>query len=125
MSDVITLTLPRHQPFYRIAHLVVGGLAVRLDLTFENLEDLQLALAGLLDRPDGDGHVTLALRVDGGAIRATVGPFHDRVREELEHDGGGEVSLRRLLDTVVDGISVDTRDGGTWVELTKSVDRVR
>ena len=47
--DTITLTLPPEREFQRVAHLVLGGLAVRLNLTLEALEDLQLALDGLLD----------------------------------------------------------------------------
>ena len=31
MTDEITLTLPREPEFHRVAHLVLGGLAVRLD----------------------------------------------------------------------------------------------
>ena len=38
--DEITLTLPRQRDFHRVAHLVLGGLAVRLELTIETLEDL-------------------------------------------------------------------------------------
>ena len=125
MSDEITLTLPRHRPFYGIAHLVLGGLAVRLDLTFEHLEDLQLALAGLLERPDADEHVTVAVRAEGDTIRALVGPFDaDELRRELEPEGGGEaeaVSLGRVLGTVVDRVEVGERDGRQWVELTKTV----
>jgi hypothetical protein len=124
VSDEITLTLPRLRPFARIAHLVLGGLAVRLDLTFENLEDLQLALAGLLDRPDADGFVTLAVRVENGTLHASVGPFDDALRAELEHEADEGVGLRRVLDTVVDDVQLGTRDGGTWVELTKSVQAV-
>ena len=33
-GDEISLTLPADEEFRRVAHLVVGGLAVRLDLTF-------------------------------------------------------------------------------------------
>ena len=124
-ADEITLTLPRLRPYTRIAHLVLGGLAVRLDLTFESLEDLQLALAGLLDRPDGEGFVTLTLSVEPERIRATVGPFGDAVRAELERDEQGErVGLRRVLDTVVDDVSLGTRADGYWVELTKTVAKV-
>ena len=36
-SDEITLTLPRDREFHRIAHLVLGGLALRLELTIETL----------------------------------------------------------------------------------------
>jgi hypothetical protein len=119
-ADEITLTLPRERPFFRIAHLVLGGLAVRLDLTFEHLEDLQLALAGLLDRPTGPGDVTVTVRVEPNALHALVGPFRDDgLRAELVDDE--ELGLGRLLGTVVDGVEVDERDGGLWVELTKSV----
>ena len=123
MSDEITLTLPRDRPFYGIAHLVVGGLALRLDLTFEHLEDLQLALAGLLERPDGDGHVTVTVSVEGDTIRALVGPFDgEELRGDLARGGeGDEVGLGRVLDTVVDRVEVAEREGGHWVTLTKRV----
>ena len=32
-TDEIRLTLPREREFHRVAHLVVGGLAVRLELS--------------------------------------------------------------------------------------------
>ena len=121
MSDEITVTVPRDRDFYRVAHLVVGGLALRLDLTFESLEDIQLALQGVLDRPDGEGDVTVIVRMDGDSLRASVGPFHgDSLRRELaEHPEG--LSLGRLLNTVVDGVELGQRDGGDWIELTKRV----
>jgi anti-sigma regulatory factor (Ser/Thr protein kinase) len=122
MSDEITLTLPRARPFYRIAHLVLGGLAVRLDLTFEHLEDLQLALAGILDRPDEDGEVTVRVAVDGDVLRASVGPFDPtRLERELDRVGEENLSLRRLLETVMDEVDVGEQDGGSWVELRKTV----
>ena len=123
MTDEITLTLPRHRPFYGIAHLVVGGLAVRLDLTLEHLEDLQLALAGLLERPDGDGEITVTVSVEGDTIRALVGPFDgEQLRKELGREGEGEeVSLGRVLGTVVDHVEVGEGEGGHWIALTKTV----
>ena len=125
MSDEITLRLPRERPFYRIAHLVLGGLAVRLDLTFEHLEDLQVALAELLERQEDDADVFLTVRVRGEAIEAAVGPFDDALRRELEREDGDDVGLRRVLETVVDRVELTERDGGQWVELTKNVQFVR
>ncbi len=126
MTDEITLTLPRERPFYRIAQLVLGGLAVRLDLTFEHLEDLQLALAGLLDRPDEQGDVTVRVRVEGGAIRTRVGPFErERLERHLDRVGRENLSLRRLLETVTDGVEVAEGEAGYWVELTKTVELVQ
>ena len=118
MTDEIRLTLPRDRDFFRIAHLVVGGLAVRLDLTLEHLEDLQLAIAGLLDEHDGASAVTIAVRVEGDRLTTRIGPLDgDRVRAELgreEHMG-----LGRVLATVTDSVRVD----GDEVELVKTVER--
>ena len=123
--DEITLTLPRRRALYRVAHLVVGGLAVRLDLTFEHLEDLQLALAGILDRPDDDGEITVSLRVASDSIHASVGPFEGhRMREELERSPGERLDLRRLLETVCDDVRVVDRDAGEWIEFTKTIEAV-
>jgi hypothetical protein len=120
--DTITLTLPPEREYQRVAHLVLGGLAVRLNLTLEALEDLQLALDGLLDTGAAEEEVTLELRVAGGAIEASVGPFRaGSVQRALEAEDDG-VGLRRLLDTVVDGAEVGERDGGDWVRLTKRID---
>jgi anti-sigma regulatory factor (Ser/Thr protein kinase) len=123
VTDEIRLELPRDREFFGVAHLVLGGLAVRLDLTFEHLEDLQLALAGLLEREEGNGEVTLAVRVQDDAIEATVGPFGDSVRAELA-GGGEEMGLRRVLETVVDRVRVADRDGDAWVELTKRLQTI-
>ena len=123
--DTITLTLPPEREFQRVAHLVLGGLAVRLNLTLEALEDLQLALDGLLDSGSAEEEVTLQLRVVDGAIEASVGPFRaESVQHALEAEADG-VGLRRVLDTVVDRVEVDAREGGDWVQLTKRIDPQR
>jgi anti-sigma regulatory factor (Ser/Thr protein kinase) len=121
VSDEIRLTLPREREFFRIVHLVVGGLAVRLDLTLENLEDLQLALAGLLEEHDAANDVTVAVRVDGGRLTVRIGPVDaDRLRQELAADGADEVGLARVLATVADSVRID----GDEVVLVKTVQRV-
>jgi hypothetical protein len=126
-TDEITLTLPAERDFFRVAHLVLGGLAVRLNLTFESLEDLQLALDGLLERDPGNGDLTVCVSVGDGVVETLVGPFEDegRLREELERGPGEDVTLRRILDAVVDGVAFEQRDGAQWVRLTKRVERVR
>jgi len=120
-GDEVTVTLPRDRAFHPIAHLVLGGVATRLNLTVDHLDDLRLALDGLLDLPEREGPVTVALRVVGDTLEASVGPFEVDLRGELEDGTSGEVSLRRLLDSVVDRVRLTKRDGGDWVELTKTV----
>jgi hypothetical protein len=122
MSDEIVLTLPEQDEFRNVAHLVVGGLAVRLNLTFENLEDVQVALEGLLARAAAE--ITVAVRLDEGGLALRVGPFEcAALRHELE-DEHAEVGLRRVLETVSDGVEVLEREDGCWVELRKRVEQV-
>lgn len=120
-GDEIELTLPADEAFHRVAHLVLGGLAARLNLTFENLEDLELALDALLERTQTDDGVTLRVRVLDGELRTTIGPFTS-VRSELEHPSGDALTLSRILAAVCDGVAIDDRDGSEWVELTKRVE---
>jgi hypothetical protein len=121
-GDEIQLTLPADEAFHGVAHLVLGGLAVRLNLTFENLEDLELALDALLERAQTDDGVSLRVRLLDGELRTTVGPFSS-VRAELEDGGGDTLTLSRILSTVCDGYEIAERDGVEWVELTKRVER--
>ena len=118
-GDQITLTIPREEPFHEVAHLVLGGVAARLDLTFEHIDDLETALDAVLERAADDGDVTVQLRLADGAIVTRVGPFADeRLRAELEREAGDDVTLRRVLDTVVDRYELV---GDGWLELTKDV----
>ena len=118
-GDMIKLTIPREQPFNEVAHLVIGGVAARLNLTFESIDDLETALDAVLEHAADDGEVTVELLLDDGAIVTRVGPFApDALRAELDRDEDG-VGLRRILDTVVDGYELDA-DG--WLELVKNTD---
>lgn len=117
-GDQITLTIPREEPFHEVAHLVLGGVAARLNLTFEHIDDLDTALDAVLERTIRNGDITVELKLEDGAIQATVGPLYESVRAELEGDPGEGVTLRRILDTVLDGYEL--RDDG-WLELRKHV----
>jgi hypothetical protein len=120
-GDQITLTIPREPPFHEVAHLVLGGVAARLNLTFESIDDLETALDAVLERAAEEGEVTVQLQLEEGAIVARVGPFSsDRLRAELERDAHDAVTLRRVLDTVVDGYELD---GDGWLELRKHVEQ--
>ena len=118
-GDEIILTIPREEPFHEVAHLVLGGVAARLNLSFENLDDLETALDAVLERSTTKAEVTVKLRIEDGSIHAAVGPVAvESLRAELEGDLGESVTLRRILDTVVDGYELD-QEG--WLELRKHV----
>jgi len=115
MTDEITLTIPRDREFHRVAHLVIGGLALRLDLTIETLEDFQIALGAVLDFAEPDGDVTVALTSHDGVLEARIGPVD--MHDELERPDDGGLSLRRVLAAVVDDVDID----GDWLRLVKRV----
>jgi hypothetical protein len=122
VADQITLRLPSDPEFQRVAHLVLSGLALRLDLTVENLEDLQLAVDAVFDRAVGGdgGQLVVTLCPGEGELQARVGPVPTPVLDELEREPAaddGSLSLRRVLDTTVDDVLVD----GDTVVLTKRV----
>ena len=118
-GDMIKLTIPREQPFNEVAHLVIGGVAARLNLTFESIDDLETALDAVLEHAAEDGEVTVELLLDDGAIVTRVGPFStDTLRAELDRDED-VVGLRRILDTVVDRYELG---GDGWLEMTKTTD---
>lgn len=121
MVDEFTISIPRERPFATVVGLVVGGIAARHEVTLDVLDDLQLALDGVLERTDDDheSQLTIELRVEGGTIAAVIGPVTESTAAELEEDAGESLGLRRLLETVVDSVRISERDGGPWIELRK------
>jgi hypothetical protein len=117
VTDEITLTIPREPGYEGVAHLVLSGLAVRLNLTVENLEDLQIALDTLLDTSDGGGELTVAMRLLDGHLETVVSPVSVRLLNEIEREAGDQLGARRVLDSTVDDVHVD----GDRVRLTKRV----
>ncbi len=124
MSDhAITLSIPPEKRFHGVARLVVGGLAARLDLSYEHLEDLQLALASVLEHDSyvTGPHVTVRLSVKPESVGMVIGPLEPRLRSDLESEDEEKISLRRLFSTLVESVEVEPGEGGDWLTLDKRV----
>ena len=120
MTDEVTLTLPAQEDFRHVAHLVVGGLGARREMTYDDLEDLQVAFDAILACRDDDEEIVVTMSVEGGVVRASVGPFDEGALERLDEEPGG-LAPRRVLETVCDTVSLAEHDGASWVEITKRV----
>ena len=117
--DEITVSLPRERPFGAVAGLVLGGVAARHDVTLDVLDDLQLALVTLVEHEEGERELTVVLRLVDSTVKVSVGPFARDAVAELDEEPGEELGLRRLLDAVVDEVSVAERGDGCWVDLSR------
>jgi hypothetical protein len=118
-ADEIRLIIPAEEDFRPIAHLVTGGLAMRLDVTYDDLDDLQVGIEALLALRDDADELVVSLSADDGVLRVSVGPFPPEKVQAVDGDGG--LDLHRVLETVCDTHEVEERDGSAWVELTKRV----
>jgi hypothetical protein len=117
--EEIRLVIPAEEDFRPIAHLVSGGLASHFDVTYDDLEDLQVALEALLGLRDDEGEIVVALAVDGDVLRAELGPFAPEAVQDDERGDG--LDLRRVLETVCETHEVEQREDGAWVQLTKRI----
>jgi hypothetical protein len=116
-TDEIRLVIPAEEDFRPIAHLVTGGLAMRLDVTYDDLDDLQVGIEALLALRDDADELVVSLSADDGVLHASLGPFPPERIEAGDSDGG--LDLHRVLETVCDTHEVEEGAGGAWVELTK------
>jgi hypothetical protein len=126
-ADQVVLSFPRKSQYYSVARLVVGGLAAPLQMSYDALDDLQLAISSLLDNEDlpGGEELELRLQVGGDRMDATLGSFPASSVEgafDRTTAGDGGLGLRKLLDTIVDEVEVTPDSNGQeWVRLTKRV----
>jgi len=119
MTEEIRLVIPAEEDFRPIAHLVTGGLAARLDVTYDDLDDLQVGIEALLALRDDAGELEVSLSAQDGVLHASLGPFPPDAVHEGDGDGG--LGLSRVLETVCDTHEIEERDGGAWIELPKRV----
>ena len=123
-AERIDLEAPLSGDFQAVVRLIVGGIAERVDFAFEEIDDLQLAVERLLAEAGNSGTVRLTFEVGEDRIRTRIGPLSQKKVAEALQDGEmvpGQLTLRRILETVVDSFGVDQGDGsGIVVRLEKT-----
>jgi len=111
----IDLEAPLSGDFQAVVRLIIGGIAERVDFAFEEIDDLQLAVERLLAEAGTSGTVCLSFEVGENRIRTRIGPLNQEKVADALQDGEmvpGQLTLRRILETVVDSFGVDQGDGG-------------
>jgi hypothetical protein len=124
VRERIDLEAPLSGDFHAVVRLIIGGIAERVDFAFEEIDDLQLAVERLLAEAGTIGTVRLSFEVGANGIRTRVGPLSEHKVAEALRDGEampGELTLRQILQTVVDSFGVDESDDGRIVVRLEKV----
>lgn len=108
MTDHISLTIPTAAHYRGVATLVLGGVGSRLDLPYERVDDLQLAVLSVLEA-SGDTRVTVEVEAEDDGMLVSVGPLADG----SQTDG----ALAKVLDPLVDSFEHSERDARVWLTL--------
>ena len=116
-TELVELETPIGREWEPVVRLVLGGVADRLGLGFEELDDLQLAVERLLAEAGAQPSVKLVLELSADRVRAHVGPLREAtIAAALQGPSvPGQLGLRRVLETVVDSFGVDEAEGGELV----------
>jgi hypothetical protein len=109
--DTISLTIPAERRYLGVVNLVLGGLGSRLDLSFERVDDLQLAVDSVLAQgdPSSAGTLTVEVDVEEARLVVRVGPLVD--------GGASDDGLKRILATLVSSAWPLDREGREWIQL--------
>jgi hypothetical protein len=105
-EPVVSVTLPGER-YLGVARLVTAGVAARLDLPFEAVDDLQLAvelvLAGAFA---ADQEPTVAFATDGRLLTVAIMPVEENTlaTTRAAYAGGESLTLGKLLERLVDGV---------------------
>jgi hypothetical protein len=121
-TDRIELEAPVSGDFQAVVRLIVGGIAERIDLGFADVDDLQLAVERLLAATSASPTVKMSFEVGDKSIRTRVGPLQEAaMAAALQRESApGELTLRRILQTVVDSFGVEqAADGRVVIRLEK------
>jgi hypothetical protein len=104
----VTLSVPSAADFRGVVRLVVGGLGSRCGLSFEQVDDLQIAVEAVLNsQPMSAEELELDASIDDH-LRVRLGPFDE---------GAGGSSSERMLRVLVPDVRIVALGGRAWVEL--------
>ena len=122
MTDTLILTIPNERRFLAVVRHVLGGFASQLDLPFELMDDLQLAVETVLARAADHG-AALTLRVAPGdhGITVSVGPIDETALAESTPERESGPSLRQILATLVTSAEVVSVDSERWLGIEQRI----
>ena len=115
--DVVELRIPRKAEWVALARLSVAAFASRVDFSFDEIEDIKLAVAEACTNAiqhAGSAYISIRLEAVDDLLRVSVSDYGELV------DGIGVFLIRSLMD------EVDYQphpDGGTTLVMCKRLEK--
>lgn len=106
----ITLDWPDDPAYRPVGRLVLGGVAARLDVPVDRVDELGLVLDSLARAPVTNGRLQLEIDVEDGRLVAAVGTF--------TADPLAEPAIRRVVAPLVDKVESAVAADGFRTVLT-------
>lgn len=128
--ETVTLTVPHDGGFRNLFHMILGGIALRRNLSLEVLDDLQLAVDNILaEDKTPAGQISMSVGLGEDALEISVGPLTaSDLRETLVHGAVPAQAVDRCLDvclllrSLVDDFGVRDLGAGSFaVDLRKLI----
>lgn len=128
--DKISLQVPKDAAFLPLLHMVLGGIGLRHDLSFDALDDVQLAVDNILaEDASMGGELTVDVVVGDTYLDISLGTLRDKDLEYMLRQGsvppGAEdrcIDVCVLLRSLVDDYKVrDLGEGLYAVDIRKVV----
>ncbi len=113
--DEVVLTLPAAPEFVRLARLTCAGLATRIGMGYDEVEDLRIAVGEacslLIGSGSRAGTLTLTFGLDAHEVGVTIVGGFDGPAAAAEDSSLSD----QILDAVVDRHEVDLAQDRVWI----------
>jgi hypothetical protein len=111
MADVIRLEVTATPGAFSVVRMVLGGVAARVDLSLDEIDDLYVAVEELLRAAASSGEEPrheLVVEVGGDGLSVSAGPFRsDGLRARLAGRASESgLDLKTLMHGVVESVEV-------------------
>ena len=126
-EDTVPIPVPGEEAYLPLLRLVLGSIAARQNICFDDLDDVQLAVEDLVAQrvPDG-GRIVMAVEVVGACLSITVEARLDQElgrhlrSRPLEGEDLPDLDTSRLLWSLMDSVSAQELPSGRFsVHMTK------
>ncbi len=129
--DTISITIPDKEKFIPLLRLVLGGVAIRKNVCYDDLDDVQLAVDDLLaNRVPNGGQISMVVRIEDSTLDITVEAkvddglcrrLRDAASTSTEAEEAHVLDTCRLLRSLMDSYQVQDLPSGRYsIRMTKA-----